>query len=127
MKRKDGTQFVGKMATSKGKQVQGFLLTMFKEFRPAVPFEGPVSLTVAWCYPWRTSESKKNRAEGFKWCDTRPDCDNLTKMVKDVLTDLGFWHDDAQVARLLFEKGWSDKHGIGIAIESLEGTLSHNE
>jgi Holliday junction resolvase RusA-like endonuclease len=119
MKRRDGTQFVGKFANSKGKGVQNFLLLMLREFKPEKPFEGPLSLSVAWCYDWRSAESKKVRAKGMKWCDTRPDCDNILKLLADCMTQLGFWHDDSQVARLLFEKCWSDRPGIGIEVESL--------
>ncbi|MFH1743231.1 MAG: RusA family crossover junction endodeoxyribonuclease [bacterium] len=120
MKRRDGTQFVGKMATSKGKATQNELIALVAEHRPAQPFAGPVRLLVEWDYPWRKSESKKSRLTGFRWCDTRPDCDNIVKLLKDVLTRLNFWGDDSQVADLIFKKRWCDKPGIGIQIVALE-------
>ena len=46
MRRSDGTQFVGKFATSKGRHAQSDLMTMLAPHRPAAPIEGPVMATV---------------------------------------------------------------------------------
>ena len=119
MKRRDGTQFVGKMGNSKGKATKNTLLTLFSPHAPKEPMEGPVSLKVVWAYGWRKSESKKAKLMPYKWCDTRPDCDNLSKMVEDVMTDLAFWKDDSQVACLHFEKVWCSEPHISITIEEL--------
>lgn len=119
LKRHDGTQFVGKFASSKGKRVENELMTLFTPYRPQTQLQGPLSLTVGWYYPWRKSEKKTNREKGFIPCDVRPDCDNLAKFVCDILTRLAFWNDDGQVADLNFFKCWSEKPGIKIKIESL--------
>ena len=119
MKRRDGTQFVGKCETSKGKKVQRELLTLFAEHRPPEMLSGPLGVAVDWVYPWRKSEPKKNRTTGLKPCDTRPDVDNLAKCVLDIMTRLGFWGDDGQVAALTFCKFWGDKPRIGVSIWEL--------
>ena len=121
LKRKDGTQFVGKFATSKGKRTQDELLTLFAPHAPKLPLAGPISVTVRWQYPWRKSESKRNQAKGSLPCDTRPDCDNLAKFVLDIMTRLGFWNDDAQVATLHFTKRWADEPGIWVGVETING------
>ena len=118
LKRHDGTQFVGKFATSKGKRVEGELMTLFMPHRPPAPMQGPLELTVDWCYPWRKSEKRSNKTDGRLPCDVRPDCDNLAKFVCDILTRLAFWNDDGQVANLIFRKCWHNHPGIGIRIES---------
>lgn len=65
---------------------------------PDAPFEGPVCLRVMWLY---------NRADGRTgWKDTRPDTDNLQKLLKDCMTRMRFWIDDAQVAREVVGKLW---------------------
>ena len=120
MKRKDGSQFVGKMQSSKGKQTQSELLTLLMPHAPQIPFEGAVAIQITWNYPWRKSESKKNRAKKFVFCDTRPDVDNLCKMLFDCMTRLGFWADDSQIAVLSFSKTWGDEPGISIAIREIE-------
>jgi Holliday junction resolvase RusA-like endonuclease len=119
MKRRDGTQFVGRFANSKATKAKANLLTLLHPHRPETPLEGPLELVVGWAYPWRKSEPKKNRVDGFKWCDTRPDVDNLAKMLLDAMTTAGFWNDDSQIASLCFEKTWSDKPGIKIIIGEL--------
>jgi len=101
------------------REAEDTITSLFAEHRPDMPFQGAVKLTVYWTYPWRKSEPKKNRAGGRKWCDTRPDCSNIVKMVEDCLTRLNFWNDDSQVAALHVEKGWGDAPGIGIRIEEL--------
>lgn len=53
---------------------------------------------------------------------TRPDTDNLQKLLKDVLTGLGFWKDDALVAVEHVDKRWADRPGIYIKIEPLPPT-----
>lgn len=52
---------------------------------------------------------------------TKPDTDNLQKMLKDVMTELNFWKDDALVASEVIEKFWAEVPGIYIRIEELEG------
>jgi len=81
---------------------------------PVRKYDGPVRLVTKWCFP-RT----RGRGDG-EWKTTRPDTDNLQKMLKDIMTDLGFWKDDAQVASEITEKFWARVPGIYIKIEELE-------
>ena len=83
--------------------------------RPSQPLEGPLSLRVMWLFP--RGKSHKNG----QWRSTRPDTDNLQKLLKDCMTKCRFWNDDAQVAREIIEKRWSDEPcGIYIEIDRLE-------
>lgn len=84
--------------------------------RPKEPLKGPLSLTVLWLFP-----KGKNHKDGT-WRITRPDTDNLEKMLKDCMTRCGFWRDDAQVVKEYVEKKWSENPvGIEIEIVELEG------
>lgn len=83
---------------------------------PHAPTEkstGPVRLMVKWCFPL----SGKHR-DG-EWKTTKPDTDNLQKLLKDCMTDLGFWVDDALVVSEITEKFWAKVSGIYIRIEEL--------
>lgn len=80
---------------------------------PEVPFAGPVQLVVKWCFPLI-----KGKTDG-QYKHTKPDTDNLNKLLKDCMTDLKYWKDDAQVASEIIEKFWSDVPGIYIRIEEL--------
>jgi Holliday junction resolvase len=80
---------------------------------PAVPFSTAVGLMVKWCFPL----AGKHHDGEYK--TTRPDTDNLQKLLKDVMTKLGFWTDDALVASEVVEKFYAEKPGIYIAIREL--------
>ncbi|MBO5573434.1 MAG: RusA family crossover junction endodeoxyribonuclease, partial [Clostridium sp.] len=83
--------------------------------RPDTPLTGPLALTTLWLFP--KGKSHKNG----EWRSTKPDTDNLQKLLKDCMTQCGFWKDDAQVVRETVEKRWSDDPaGIYIEIEKLE-------
>lgn len=88
------------------------LLTLhLKRHKPQDPFAGPVRLFVRWCFP------RGRHKEG--WKTTRPDTDNLQKLLKDCMTDTGFWKDDALVCVEHVEKTWAERPGIFIRIEEL--------
>lgn len=117
---KTGKYFIGKKANSNAIEAKTELMGMLLPYRPQKALEGALKCYIRWVYPWRKSETKKNRAKGAMWCQTRSDCDNLVKMFNDCLTTLNFWHDDAQVAVLHFEKLYSDNPRIEVQIEELE-------
>lgn len=81
---------------------------------PAHKYTGPIRLLVKWCFP----RSGNHRNGEYK--TSKPDTDNLQKLLKDVMTDLHFWKDDAQVASEIIEKFWADVPGIYISISELE-------
>jgi len=76
--------------------------------------DGPVELLVKWAFP-ATESNKKN-----SWRITKPDTDNLQKLLKDCMTRCGFWKDDAVVCREIVEKFWYEPPGIYIRITELE-------
>ena len=83
------------------------------QHRPPQPLTGGLSLRVLWLFPRGTHPHGA-------WRTTKPDTDNLQKLLKDCMTRVGFWEDDAQVAREIIEKRWSDEPcGIYIEIEPL--------
>ena len=50
---------------------------------------------------------------------TKPDTDNLEKALKDEMTRLHFWCDDAFVCSEVVEKFWADTPGIFIKVVEL--------
>ena len=73
-----------------------------------------IRLTTKWLFP-----VKGKHANG-EYRTTKPDTDNLQKLLKDCMTKVGFWKDDALVASEIVEKFWSDVPGIYIKIEELD-------
>lgn len=116
LKSKDGRFFIGKKSDSKAQQTENELFMLLYPYRPQKAFVGALKVEIKWVYPWRLSEPKKNRVLGCRYCDTRPDADNLLKFLFDIMTRCGFWLDDAQVADLRFEKMWGDEPRIEIKI-----------
>lgn len=90
------------------------LMALLHPHRPLVPLQGAVQLEVIWLFP----KGKSHQNE--EWKTSRPDTDNLEKLLKDCMTQCGFWKDDAQVVREIVEKRWSDTPGIHITVKSLE-------
>lgn len=97
------------------KEARNALTAHLALHKPDKPFDGGVSLRVLWLFP--RGKAHKNG----QWRTTKPDTDNLQKLLKDCMTRCGYWKDDAQVAREIIEKRWSDEPcGIYIEIEELE-------
>lgn len=80
---------------------------------PDEKFVGPVRLITKWCFP-------KGQHENGQYKTTKPDTDNMIKLLKDVMTELCFWKDDALVASEITEKFWADVPGIYVRIEQLK-------
>ena len=90
---------------------------------PAEPItEKPIRLDVKWFFPFPKS-AKKHRPGWARWKITRPDGDNLNKMLKDVMTDMGFWKDDALIVGEYIEKMYADEPGIMVLISELDPEL----
>ncbi|AXJ12485.1 RusA family crossover junction endodeoxyribonuclease [Streptococcus pluranimalium] len=81
---------------------------------PPDKIDGPIRLTVKWLFP------KIKGSINGQYKTTKPDTDNLQKLLKDCMTDLGYWNDDAQVASEIAEKFWADTVGIYIKVEQLD-------
>ena len=80
---------------------------------PKEKMRGPLELVAKWCFP------RGKHADG-EYRVTKPDTDNLQKLLKDVMTRLGFWTDDAQVAREITEKFWAEVPGIYVRVSETE-------
>ena len=97
------------------KEAKRLLIAHLLPHRPEKPLEGAVALTTVWLFP------KGRSHRNGEWRITKPDTDNLQKLLKDCMTRCGFWRDDAQVVREAVEKRWSDEpSGIYIEITPLE-------
>lgn len=126
IKTKSGNSFPGRYDKGNSKQAKRLLASELIKFSPPEPMQGPVKLTVKWVYPFRKSEKKTNLHSPM-YCDTRPDCDNLVKGLKDIMTDLKFYNDDGQIAHLDFCKAWHSNYGIYITLEKLNIHITNTD
>ena len=83
------------------------------KYVPPIMYTGSVRLTVKWLFP----VTAKHKDGEYKY--TRPDTDNLQKLLKDCMTACGYWKDDALVVSEIVEKFWAECPGIYIKIEEL--------
>lgn len=95
------------------KDARAKLEAHLSRFVPKQPYSSAVRLVTKWCFP-----RKGGHLDG-DWRTSKPDTDNLQKLLKDVMTKLGFWRDDALVCSELCEKFWADISGIYIRVEEL--------
>ena len=79
---------------------------------PEEPYRKGVRLVTKWSFP-------NGRHKDGEYRITKPDTDNLQKLLKDCMTMCGFWKDDALVASEIVEKFWAEVPGIYIRIEEL--------
>lgn len=81
-------------------------------YKPDQEYTGPVELVATWCFPRESHKDGEYRI-------TKPDTDNLQKLLKDCMTTVGFWKDDALVCREIVEKFWAEIPGIFIRVTAL--------
>lgn len=62
--------------------------------------------------------AKKRKAMDGKRCDTKPDADNILKIVMDALEGIA-WKSDQSVAWVSCEKLWSDNPRIDVIITEI--------
>lgn len=95
------------------KAARSKLMGYLSRYRPEKPYSCGVRQITKWCFP-------KGKHPQGAYRTTKPDTDNLQKLLKDCMTKTGFWKDDALVASEIIEKFWADPPGIWIRIEELE-------
>lgn len=85
------------------------------QFVPKEPLAGPIRMTVIWGFP--SSEKHQNG----DWHTEKPDADNLQKALQDVMTELGFFKDDCQIAQLQASKIYTFHPGVSIVASTMKG------
>lgn len=92
-------------------------------YAPEAPLDGALQLITKWIWPM-DQECQEMLAvvdpDRFTWKTTKPDTDNLIKLLKDCMTRTGFWKDDAQVASEVTEKFLANRPGIYVKIMRLQ-------
>jgi Holliday junction resolvase RusA-like endonuclease len=75
--------------------------------RPETPLEGPIMLQILAVMPRPKSHFTKKglRLSAPLYHTSKPDADNLSKLVKDALNGV-FWKDDSQVCKLFVTKAY---------------------
>lgn len=113
----------GKIHFTPGKQRQAMSVVQTiasQAINYAAPIEVPVSMTVHATWPWPKSWSeKKKKTPGNQYKSSRPDADNIGKLVADSLNGITFV-DDAQIVELRVVKQYGVSAETRVLIETLQ-------
>lgn len=93
----------------------------FEAMQGREPMAGACAMTIVAYYPWPKSTPKKRMAAvDGAWKTTKPDSDNITKLVKDALNGV-VYVDDAQVATETTTKILDNRPVLRVIVRSLDG------
>ncbi len=84
------------------------------KYKPEVPIEGAIKLTLVFA-----SIKPKSKPKKVKHWTTRPDLDNFIKLVKDALNNI-FWKDDSQIIEVNAKKIYDDNVYTDVEIEEVD-------
>ena len=97
------------------------LMAALQDQLPPEPIDGCIKVDLVAHFPIPKAVAKKDRPKLHgKLKVTKPDIDNVAKLILDVFTKVGLWKDDARVAILNTQKRWVDDPvgGWEVTIES---------
>ena len=83
--------------------------------KPKKPAEDAVKLTVTFYF------DVKNRSLWGKPKTTKPDTENYLKLLKDCMTEAGFWKDDALIVDEHVKKFYAERATIAVYWEEVTG------
>lgn len=95
------------------KEARELFMALLLPHKPQEPLDGPLRLTTKWLFP-----KIKGTVDG-QYKHTKPDTDNLVKLLKDCMERTGFYINDSRVASEIAEKFWADTVGIYVKLEEL--------
>lgn len=107
-------------ADDKLRDAHDLFCAWLSQYKPPKPLEGPLCLFVAWRY----LAKGKNKID--TWKTTKPDTDNLIKLFKDCMAEVGYFHNDAQVVYEIQQKYYDDVEGIAVFLAPLKGFSTCN-
>ena len=98
-------------------KAEAILRDQLLPFVPDEPYDGALMIRVLWLFDKK--QMTKKMAHSFKI--TRPDNDNMLKGMADLMSDMGFFRDDAQLSKVDLTKAWNkDYPGTFVQIWSIE-------
>lgn len=96
------------------REVKALYTAILLKYKPKRKLEGAICLKVSFRFP-----ISRGHKEG-DWKITKPDTDNMLKLLKDCGTRCGYWQDDNQIAFEVTTKKYSKDSGIVFLAEEME-------
>lgn len=106
-----GRPRLGKFGTYTPPKSQAYMKSQIQALQGAIqhPITGPVKVSVTFVHKRPQYLLKKKSPESRLWKTTKPDVDNLLKMVLDIMTYSRMWNDDNQVVKVVCEDYFCSK------------------
>lgn len=95
-------------------KVKNQYIAMLMQHKPSHMLEGAIALKVSFRFP-----ITRGKKEG-QWKITKPDTDNMLKLLKDCGTACGYWRDDSMICYEVVTKKYSKDSGIVFLAEEME-------
>lgn len=89
---------------------------LLRPLGPRGTLDGPLLVRLAYYLPVPKRPTGDRQRAGAPHT-SRPDVDNLAKLTLDVLSKLGWWHDDAQVWSVTATKQYGERPGVLVRVE----------
>jgi Holliday junction resolvase RusA-like endonuclease len=99
--------------TAEGKVLECYL----RDYRDAPVITGPVWLAIGIRFAYPKSWSKK-RVAATKYHVSRPDADNIVKLVTDALNGVAY-NDDSQICEVRVSKWYAPEDGMFVCVEEV--------
>jgi len=99
----------GTTLTPAAKKAKATWLAIVEQYKPDKPLRGALSviITITWYH----------KKKGVEPRTTRPDLDNVAKLLLDAMTKAGYWNDDNQVYDLRLTKFNGPLPGVSVIVE----------
>jgi len=112
LRSKSGKMFVGKMKNNKVSAWVDLARPYMVAGKPDKPCEGPIRVYIRLYYsPPKYLLPKISKCKTLVKT-TKPDVDNVVKVILDEFTKIGYWLDDAQIWSIQIEKYWSTEPSV---------------
>lgn len=93
-------------------------LAIARRNAPKEPFLGPLRLSL--CLTWPQGQKSRQKAQCVEPLASKPDVDNICKIILDAMTKARYWHDDSQIADLRVCKFKGPITGVSVALSTWE-------
>ncbi len=124
---RDGRSFAKLADKPELASAREFWVSVLRPFMPPAPVAPPVSLTLEFTWPWRSSDPKKLRERFARIpCEVKPDCSNAAKTLEDLLVGLTFIPGDEKVAELIVRKFIGNTPGLRVEIRTIGPLWAEN-
>jgi Holliday junction resolvase RusA-like endonuclease len=114
--------FVTSGASKELNAVKAIYTAHFRKAKMEVPkpFDGYLALHVVITFPWLKGATKKEKEECYAVLkNTKPDCDNLVKILQDSMENNEIIKNDSRFSIVYYEKRYGDTPGIYYRISQI--------